>query len=847
MAPNYNHYNFRPENILKRAEDLIQVDQSDAALETIYEFFTSKRVRTGQVSEFEPIALLFVKLSVDLRNGKLIKDGLHQYKRIVQNSENGFQSVETVVKKFLQLAEEKLVNAQEKADDLAADEEDDEDQDVSPEAILLSAVSTDDTKGRSDRALVNPWIRFLWESYRSVLDVLRNNKNLEVFYSVVAQQAFQFCLKYQRKNEFRKLSEILRYHLLGVQPQQGIVKNDYNVDLNDPETLKRSLDLRFQQLNVSVKLELWQDAFKSVSDVHNLMTVSKRQPNPAMMVSYYENMAKIFAVSDNLLFHAAAWRKFFNLFSQSPFATKEQLNHYSSIYLLAALSVPDEISSEESASSSLKLASLLNSSTIPSREYILQNLVSRKILQHVDEELLQLYNYLEVDFNLITLKQRIAPILSKIESNDSYKAYVKPLSQILLRKLIRAVGDVYDTIKLEYLVALATFEGSFKLSPQEVEDVVLDVAREGAIHVKINHDSKIVTFKWNPFDELDLADSKKSSLSPANLIRYQLSALAETLSVAVDRTKGGALEVEKAKSHSLVEERINSQFPSEHKEISSRHEVLGERAKQLKAREEERKAQEAKLEQERLLAEKKAQEERAEAEALRKQEEMLKLEREKIIMSEKKKVADEINKKGIIKVTDEQLKEMSANDLKALQLQQLSKDKEQLDIMLRSLSKKSDYLERALRKYEAPLLVKKLEEKEAEDEAAAELIKKEIVSKAKEAHDRKVETHNRLKRMEGEFGQFVGELRREFLDAKRDKARQALEKAKQERIAEVIAERKKEIAEEASRKAAEEARKVAEESRRVAEEARKAAEAEAAKPKPMTFAQKMALKRQGRI
>ena len=44
-----------------------------------------------------------------------------------------------------------------------------------PESLLLGAVSGDQSKDRSNRALVTPWLKFLSESYRTSLETLKNN------------------------------------------------------------------------------------------------------------------------------------------------------------------------------------------------------------------------------------------------------------------------------------------------------------------------------------------------------------------------------------------------------------------------------------------------------------------------------------------------------------------------------------------------------------------------------------------------------------------------------------------------------------------------------------------------
>ena len=74
-------------------------------------------------------------------------------------------------------------------------------------SLLWAAVTAEDAQDRSDRAILTPWVKFLWESYRQCLDLLRNNNRVEKLYHDIAKQAFEFCSKYSRKTEFRKLCD----------------------------------------------------------------------------------------------------------------------------------------------------------------------------------------------------------------------------------------------------------------------------------------------------------------------------------------------------------------------------------------------------------------------------------------------------------------------------------------------------------------------------------------------------------------------------------------------------------------------------------------------------------------
>jgi translation initiation factor 3 subunit A len=116
-------------------------------------------------------------------------------------------------------------------------------------------------------------------------------------------------LKYTRKTELRRLCEILRTHLNNL---SKYAQQQHSIDLKNVESLNMHLETRFVQLAAATELDLWQEAFRSVEDIHSLLIMAERVPNSKMLITYFEKLTKIFLVADNMLFHASAWNEYFN-------------------------------------------------------------------------------------------------------------------------------------------------------------------------------------------------------------------------------------------------------------------------------------------------------------------------------------------------------------------------------------------------------------------------------------------------------------------------------------------------------------------------------------------------------
>lgn len=97
------------------------------------------------------------------------------------------------------------------------------------------------------------------------------------------------------------------------------------------------------------------------------------------------------------------------------------------------------------------------------------------------------------------------------------------------------------------------------------------------------------------------------------------------------------------------------------------------------------------------------------------------------------------------------MENLNTDDLMKLQVEQLEKEKKDLNQRLRIVAKRVDHIERAYRKEERPLLGQDYEEQQANDRATFESLQKSRIEGSRISHQHDVETKKRLSRMMDEY------------------------------------------------------------------------------------------------
>lgn len=110
--------------------------------------------------------------------------------------------------------------------------------------------------------------KFIWKTYKILLDFTKTNSKLLKQYSEILKAAFNFCRENKRKNEFKRLCDSVRGYLqtlIKTENRQLGLQNQ--VRLSNPDVLKRLIQIRLFVLDTATYLETWQEAFKTAEDL----------------------------------------------------------------------------------------------------------------------------------------------------------------------------------------------------------------------------------------------------------------------------------------------------------------------------------------------------------------------------------------------------------------------------------------------------------------------------------------------------------------------------------------------------------------------------------------------------
>jgi translation initiation factor 3 subunit A len=626
-----------------------------------------KRFKHTPIATLEPIILKYIDLCVALSRRSDAREALVQYKNAAQNT--NVPSIEKVLMHFIEAAEARLAAAvKEAAEKVAAlpastAEAEDDDLPLQPATMMFDAfVDSAGDRERIERAIIGPAQKLCWDSYDVSLDIAKGNDRLEAIYQQIAHRAFAFCKEHQRKSDFRRLCEQRLRKDLANATKYG--HQQHAVNLADPETLARHLDTRFLQLETAVELELWQEAFRSVEDVHGLVA-GKKASKPSMMANYYEKLTQIFKAEGGkhtAVFHAAAWARYYQYAERAGTVTEKA----PAAVLLSALAVP--LGDVETKA---RLVALLNLPKMPTRDALVRDAAS-KHLKRVPTDVRQLYNIIEVDFQPLTACKELAPIVASLPAD--FTAYLPALRDVVLSRLIQELSRVYETVTLSHILSLvkAFDNGPWATDKPALEKFLMNASRRGDINASVDHVAKTINFAAPP------ADLKRLS----NLAIYLHNAMQYVNPTpVVSRAEAFAAALADAE-----EERKRA----EHRRliVQKRRELMEETNLRREREESTARAERAKQ----------AAEDAARTE---------------------KEVARQVD---IDRIQQEMDKARAVEDEKLRQQQdfvdKVTKEQQHVKERLRIVAKRVDHLERAYRKEERTLLADDYERQKTEDRAA---------------------------------------------------------------------------------------------------------------------------------
>jgi translation initiation factor 3 subunit A len=304
--------------------------------------------------------------------------------------------------------------------------------------------------------------------------------------------------------------------------------------------LKTLIQIRLNLLDTATELEQWQEAFKTAEDIIFLMdkyeklnederkaSGSRRLPKiPSLMkLDFYSNIEKLLWISDYYLYHAHCSILVKELSHKSERQVRDQckgnpekfqsqydlklakydIENVDNKIILATLSTPfknlytnymkigDELFEYEKdieTETCSRMMHMLKLNVVPSKRNLLNFIQNNKLLEKCDDRIKELFNLLENETNpFLICRKGFSIVDSFLKSDQKFEKYSNMIIRNIIIKSLTLMPTNYETISFTRLEKL--FQRSFS----EIEDIIVENSRTGAISCEIDHARSLINFK----------------------------------------------------------------------------------------------------------------------------------------------------------------------------------------------------------------------------------------------------------------------------------------------------------------------------------------------------------------
>jgi len=383
--------------------------------------------------------------------------------------------------------------------------------------------------------------KFIWETYKILLDITKTNSKLLTLYSKILIAAFNFCRTNRRRIEFKRLCDSVRGYLqtlIKTEKKQLTIIN--KVDISKPQVLKILIDIRLSLLETATDLEQWQEAFKTAEDLVFLMDKYEKIPSAENQkknlkisiqkkIDFYVNIEKLLWISDYTLYNAYAsilvkdlgvrinktyndiltstqskskvenYRKYCEQFTQKYCNDRIILatlscsvkNQYTNFLKLGEELFDNNQEKEIESETCNRMMTILKLNSIPSRQSLITFIESNNILNISSPNIRELYDLFQKEENPFKFAKNGFELISMIaRENSGYQQYSKLLRENLIVKTLLKFSKIYDSINFDRVSKILP-----NVTFKEIENIIIENSRLGILTCLIDYSQNIILFK----------------------------------------------------------------------------------------------------------------------------------------------------------------------------------------------------------------------------------------------------------------------------------------------------------------------------------------------------------------